>query len=164
MLVHGTEVLVRPGRFGSGHSRVLVGLWNVRLNRTIVNHVRWIAVLGVVAVHLMAADWKPSAVTVRVEPEVLVSVHGTQSVGVMIRLSPGSTAKLWIGDNCSTPLAAGFSIGKSGTYEVPIAQLPGSGRMVCLVSAADGLLETVPLLVPRAADAVQCTNSTCYVL
>jgi hypothetical protein len=101
---------------------------------------------------------------VRVGPEALVTVNGTQSVAVRIRLSAGATAQVWIGDTCSAPFPAGHSIGQSGLYEIPIALLPGSGGMICLVSAQDGLAEGVPMLAPKAADAVRCTNSTCYVL
>jgi len=134
------------------------------LTPTIMKHMRPLAVLGVVAVQLMAADAKHSAIAVRVGPEVLVSVNGNQSVSVRIRLSPAAKAQLWIGDNCSIPLAAGYGIGQSGMYEVPIAVVPGSGRMICLTSAEDGLMEGVPLMAPKASDPMRCTNSTCYVL
>jgi len=164
MLVEGTEVLVGKGYFGSGRKRVLGGPLSLRLNPTIMIHMRPLALIAMVAVQLMAADSKPSAITVRVPPEVLVSVSGTQSVAVRIRLSPGAKAQLWISDNCSIPLPAGYGIGQSGMFEIPIALLPGGGRMVCLMSAQDGLMESVPLIVPKASDPVRCTNSTCYVL
>jgi hypothetical protein len=120
-----------------------------------------ITILALLAMNLAAADSKSSIITVRVVPEVAISVKGMESVGVRIRLSPMAKAQLWIGDNCSNPPAASHIIGQSGTYEVPMALLPGVGRMVCLISAVDGLIETAPLLAPRLADSVRCADSTC---
>jgi hypothetical protein len=120
-----------------------------------------VAILGFLVLNLAAADLKTSTMTVRVVPEVLVSVRGTESVSVRIRLSDSARARMWIGDNCSIPPADSHTIGKSGEYEIPIEVLPGSGRMVCLLSEVDGLMELAPLFVPRVADPVLCINSTC---
>lgn len=78
-----------------------------------------IAILALAAFDLAAADSKPSTMTVRVVPEVVVSVQGMQSVGLKIRLSE-------------------------------------------MAKAQDRLTAAVPLLVPRVADSVRCTNSDCY--
>ena len=112
------------------------------------------------AISLAASDSKSTAISVRVVPEVLISVNGTESVGVKIRLSEIGKAQVWIGDNCSSPLADSTTIEHSGVYQIPLATLPGSGRMVCLASQVDGLMQGVALLVPRGAAAPQLTGST----
>jgi len=91
-----------------------------------------------------------------------VSVQGSASVGVKIRLSEVATAQLWIGHDCSAPPNSTHTIEQSGTYAIPISRLPGNGGMVCLISAEDGLMQAVPLHVPNVAESVRCTNSTCY--
>jgi hypothetical protein len=120
-----------------------------------------ISILAFAVLNLAAADSKSQTVSVKIVPEVAVSLQGADSVSVKIRLSEMGKAQLWIADSCSMPLAGSKTIEKSGTFEIPLSTLPGAGRAVCLVSVVDGLTEMVPLLAPRAA-AVRQPNDSVY--
>ena len=123
-----------------------------------------IATLTLLALSANAADHKVTSIFVRVVPEAVVSVQGTTTVSVRIRLSQAGAAQVWVGDNCATPLPNSQVIRQSGEYSFPLATVPGTGKRVCLTSAIDGLFESAPLPVARTADVVTCTNNTCYVL
>ena len=64
---------------------------------------------------------------------------------IAARLSEGSEAQVWLGEDCSRGTTASHTISDSGAYEIPLSTLPGTGRMVCLLSAADGLADAVSL-------------------
>jgi len=124
---------------------------------------RLVVLLAVLASDLLSADSKAVSLLVRVMPQAVVTMQGPDIVGVTIRLSAMSQAQLWIAASCSVPSAAGRTIAQSGTYVFPVSTLSGTGRLVCLSSAMDGLLESAALIVP-ILEAARCANSTCYLL
>jgi hypothetical protein len=106
---------------------------------------RTVALFALLAAGLMAADSKSTTLTIRVAPEALVTMEGTETVSVKIRLSAKSQAQLWIADSCSAPPGASQTIAQSGSYTIPVATLSGTGSLVCLSDASDGILTSVPL-------------------
>src|SRR5579863_598109 len=95
---------------------------------TIYKHMRAIATLAMLSLPALAADYKATTISVRYAPAAEVSVRGTDSVGLRIRLSQGSKAQVWIADNCFTPQASGFIVGQSGEYSISLSTIPGTGR------------------------------------
>lgn len=132
--------------------------------KTMRSNMKAIAAFALFMLSAGAADHKTAAISVLVVPEAMLSVQGADIVGVRIRLSQSAKAQVWIGDNCLVPLPNSRSIGQSGEYNIALSTLPGTGRMVCLLSATDGLAKSAPLPRARIADAVRCENSTCYVM
>ncbi len=90
-------------------------------------------------VSLAASQRGSSTLSVTIRPEVLLTSRAN-TVNLKIRLSEGASAQLWIADACavSAVSVAMYTVSESGTYQIPVSSLAGSGKNVCL-SSTDGL-------------------------
>ena len=108
--------------------------------------IRGIGLSLLVACGLFAADSRSALISVSVKPEVALAIGGSSTVTVRIRLSPSSTARLWIADSCTTDAGASYLLTQSGEYHIPLSALGGTGKVACLTSVSDGMNAQVPLM------------------
>ena len=106
---------------------------------------RTLVLFAVWSAGLIAADAISVTLLIRVPPEAALTMAGTEAVNVKIRLPPKSEARVWIGESCSASAGESSSITQSGTFVIPLSSLPGTGHLVCLADASDGILRSVSL-------------------
>jgi hypothetical protein len=114
-----------------------------------------VVILMLFAIDMVSADSISTTLSVRIMPQVVLSMQG-EVVAVRIRLSDMGKAEVWMADSCAIPLADSKIIARSGTYEIALSTLSGTGRLLCLHSAIDGLSESAPL--PQS---FRCPDATC---
>ena len=96
---------------------------------------------------------------VSIRPAVVLTVQGTQAIGITIRLAAQTQAKLWRSDECFVIPATAYAIPESGVYSVALMEINGKGSKLCLVSSDGALSVSVPLPVD-SCDAQQSTKGT----
>jgi hypothetical protein len=97
-----------------------------------------------------------ASLSVQVRPEGLLQAQ-SGSVALKIRLSRGTTARLWRGNDCASPSPQAYLISMSGTYNIPFGALKSAvvdagqrTKRVCLASS-DGLLnDSLPVEISEA--------------
>ena len=107
---------------------------------------------------LWAADSKPGPVSVVIAPAVALENMGNNAVRVKIRLSPASSAHIWLSNTCADTTAGPYILSLSGDYTIPVSTIPGAGDTVCVVSVLDGL--TARMNVPNRPKSVFVDTSS----
>ena len=80
-----------------------------------------------------------------VQPEQSLVQVGDE-MSLMIRLSPGVTAKLWPARQCGQPPADAFLVAKSGIYTIPIRIVDGEPNVYYCLRSSDNQMESVVLV------------------
>jgi hypothetical protein len=119
---------------------------------------RGITLLLLTCSALSAAEHRTASLTISVNPAVVLSVEGTSSLGVKIRISSAVSAYLWIADACTATTSAPFVVAQSGEYHIPLSALHGSGSLACLSALLDGLTAEVQLPSKPIVPTIQSTS------
>lgn len=123
----------------SAHQRRAQTSFTIRYTRCDNYYVIRAAALFLISCALFAAEHRSASLTVSVRPQVVLSIEGSSNIKVKIRLSPSSSAHLWIADTCTAPASAPFVLAQSGEYHIPVSALNGTGGLVCVTAVLDGL-------------------------
>lgn len=90
-----------------------------------------------------------ASVSVNIGEEGLVARQGSDLV-VLIRLSPGTSASLWLDEFCADPLDQAMIFAGSGTYTVPLKLVQGHGQgFACLRSSDEIVTFALPLSIRK---------------
>lgn len=86
-----------------------------------------------------------TTLSLRVAEEGLLELQNDTAI-VKIRLAPGVTGTLWGDMDCTTPASVSYVITVSGTYTVPLNEIPqgqnggGAGTNSVCLQTSDGVL------------------------
>ena len=94
---------------------------------------------------LFAASSKSASLSVTIRPAAAITVQGVAAVAVKIRLNAEAEARLWKDETCGAAPARSYTIGQSGTYNLNLAQIEGTGSRLCLATSDGTLTKSIRL-------------------